>query len=257
MVLVIRIILIIVINLSALFTKADMGGAVFYYDEDLTENDNSIVSPLVVEEVYDPLEPLNRAIFSFNQALDYIVLQPTAEVYLFVTPKPIRNNVENFYNNLTIPVSTVNRLLQGDFKEAGIDVMRFVTNIVLGFGGLMDVASEFETEYHSTDLGQTLGYYGFGEGPYIMLPIFGPTNYRDLLGRVGDYYTDPLSYTIKHKGQYAVLSAGKLVFLRAENKDFINNIRDNSLDAYSTLKSLYSQYRKNKINNIKNRKNNA
>ena len=136
-------------------------------------------------EASDPLEPLNRAIFSFNLTLDKAILRPIATVYNAALPDPVRDGVRNFLNNLRTPIILANDVLRGEIGRAGDTVGRFLLNSTLGVGGLFDIASELGFDFHNEDFGQTLAVWGIGEGPYLMLPIFGPSNPRDAVGLAG------------------------------------------------------------------------
>jgi len=145
--------------------------------------------------VYDPLEPLNRQVFAFNEAADKAVLGPTAQAYETVTPQFFRTGVGNFLSNLNSPVVFVNDVLQGEPKRAGDTMFRFLVNTTFGLGGLLDPAEhELGRAGHSEDFGQTLGVWGVSEGPFIVLPLMGPTNLRDGIGRGVDGALDPFNY---------------------------------------------------------------
>ena len=139
--------------------------------------------PLFAKEINDPFEDLNRDIFVFNEKLDEKILKPTALVYRKVTPQFARTGVTNFFNNLEEIDTTINQVLQGEIKYAFNDAGRFVINTTIGLFGLIDVASKMGLERHQEDFGQTLGVWGISSGPYIMLPLLGPSNPRDLLSR--------------------------------------------------------------------------
>ena len=139
--------------------------------------------PLFAKEINDPFEDLNRDIFVFNEKLDEKILKPTALVYRKVTPQFARTGVTNFFNNLEEIDTTINQVLQGEIKYAFNDAGRFVINTTIGLFGLIDIASKMGLEKHEEDFGQTLGVWGISSGPYIMLPILGPSNPRDLLSR--------------------------------------------------------------------------
>lgn len=127
----------------------------------------------------DPLEPLNRSVFEFNDAVDRAVLRPVATAYRDVLPSPVRTGVTNFFNNLQDAWSAVNGALQLKGEAAGNSLMRFGVNTVFGLGGVLDIASEMRIERHTEDFGQTLGHWGVGAGPYLMLPLLGPSTVRD------------------------------------------------------------------------------
>tara|TARA_B100001057_G_scaffold181624_1_gene182352 strand:- start:1340 stop:2038 length:699 start_codon:yes stop_codon:yes gene_type:complete len=139
--------------------------------------------PLLADEINDPIEDLNRNIFIFNEKLDEKILKPAALAYRKVTPQFARSGVTNFFNNLEEIDTTINQLLQGEIKYAFNDTGRFLINSTIGLFGLIDVASKMGLERHEEDFGQTLGVWGFGSGPYIMIPFLGPSNPRDLLSR--------------------------------------------------------------------------
>ena len=139
--------------------------------------------PVFSEEISDPFEDLNRDIFIFNEKLDEKLLKPAAIAYRKVTPQFARSGVTNFFNNLEEIDTTINQVLQGEIKYAFNDAGRFVINTTIGLFGLIDVASKMGLERHEEDFGQTLGVWGFDSGPYIMIPLLGPSNPRDLLSR--------------------------------------------------------------------------
>jgi phospholipid-binding lipoprotein MlaA len=142
----------------------------------------------------DPFEGFNRAMYTFNDTLDRYFLKPVAQGYRAVTPKPVRTGVSNFFSNLFEPIVMLNSLLQGKVANAGSDLGRFVTNSTVGLFGLFDVASHWGMARHEEDFGQTLGKWGFSEGPYLVLPILGPSTIRDGVGTTVDFYTHPVSY---------------------------------------------------------------
>ena len=137
----------------------------------------------------DPLERLNRATFAFNDALDRMLARPAAKAYRAVVPAPARQAVGNFVANLEYPTVIVNDALQAKFKDAGTDTVRFLANSVIGLGGLFDPATHFGLAIHDEDFGQTLGRWGVPPGPYFMLPILGPSDFRDAPSRLVDHYT--------------------------------------------------------------------
>jgi phospholipid-binding lipoprotein MlaA len=142
----------------------------------------------------DPLEPFNRAMYTFNDKLDRYFLKPIAKGYRAVVPSPARTGVSNFFSNLHEPGVMVNDVLQGKFKHAASDLGRFLVNTTIGIYGLFDVASHFGLERHNEDFGQTLGKWGVGEGPYLVLPFFGPSNFRDAPSLYVDYELYPPSH---------------------------------------------------------------
>lgn len=148
-----------------------------------------MASPVAyANEDADPWEGFNRAIFAFNDTLDKYLLKSVATGYDKVTPTVVKTGVGNFFNNLGEVTTIVNDLLQGKFAQAGLDSTRFLVNTTVGFVGLVDVGSRIGLERHDEDFGQTFGYWGMGPGPYLMLPLLGPSTVRDTVGRVPDYY---------------------------------------------------------------------
>lgn len=146
--------------------------------------------------VYDPLEPLNRQVFAFNEAADRAVIGPVAEGYATITPGFVRQGVRNVLSNLNSPVVFVNDVLQGEPGRAGDTASRFVLNSTFGILGLFDVAaSEAGIQRHSEDFGQTLAVWGVDSGPYLVLPLLGPTNLRDGIGMGVDNAFDPFTWT--------------------------------------------------------------
>lgn len=197
---------------------------------------------------YDPLEPLNRGIFTFNQAIDEMLLKPAARLYIMVVPEGGRVAVTNVINNLKTPVTLANDLLQGEPDRAQTTIARFMVNTVLGFGGIADVATDLGAPQHSEDFGQTAATYGVGSGPYLMLPFFGPSNVRDALGRVVDRFFDPLDYTLEDGA--AIARAGvEGLDQRARFLDVSEALEKTSIDYYASIRSVFSQNRNFEIRN--------
>lgn len=143
---------------------------------------------------WDPLEPVNRAMFSFNQTLDEYILRPVAEGYHTVAPDPVEAAVGNFFDNAHAPITIVNSLLQLKWASFNYALGRFIINSTAGILGLIDVASAIGIKDPDEDLGQTLGYWGLGRGAYLVLPFFGPSSGRDFVGSIGDGFLYPLNY---------------------------------------------------------------
>ena len=198
---------------------------------------------LRAQEVADPLEPVNRAIFKFNDTLDRNVLEPVARGYVKVTPEPVRRSVSNFLANLRTPVIFVNDLLQGQRELAGVTLGRFMINSTLGVGGLFDAASVFGYKPHEDDFGRTLGVYGLGSGPFLMLPFLGPSNVRDTAGTVADFFFDPLNQCCINSPERYGRRGTSIVSDRAQNLGVIDDLRRNSIDFYATVRSAYAQRR--------------
>jgi phospholipid-binding lipoprotein MlaA len=158
----------------------------------------------------DPLERFNRATYAFNDALDRMLARPAAKAYKAVAPAAVRNSVSNFVANLEYPTTIVNDVLQAKFLDAGSDLTRFLANTVIGIGGLFDPATHFGLPIHDEDFGQTLGRWGVPPGPYLMLPVFGPSDFRDAPGRAVDTFTNLEHYTKSTKAEYALWALRQL-----------------------------------------------
>jgi phospholipid-binding lipoprotein MlaA len=201
----------------------------------------------------DPLEPLNRSMFAVNQAIDTVALRPAAQVYRAVLPPPVRVGIRNVLGNLRSPTILMNDVLQGEMTRAGRTASRFVINSTLGLAGLLDVAEgQFGLPGHTEDFGQTLAVWGLGEGPYLFLPVLGPTNPRDLAGTGVDIVASPWSWF----GQGEVVEALRwtrfgLTILDAREGvlDVLDQVMRTSLDPYATIRSGYRQRRNNEIAN--------
>jgi phospholipid-binding lipoprotein MlaA len=201
----------------------------------------------------DPLEALNRKSFAFNQGVDRYVLKPIAKAYVWAIPAGGRNGVSNFIANLHEPVVLVNNILQFEFKRAGTTAGRFVLNSTLGVAGVIDFAGKHGLKRQFGDFGQTLYVWGVHEGPYLVIPIFGPTSPRDGIGDGVDILLDPFVYLTQH-GQYrSAISVSRLVVsgidLRARNLDVLDELQRESVDFYAAMRSLYRQNRAAELHN--------
>ena len=204
------------------------------------------------DEIYDPLEPINRAIFSFNNFADKIILEPTAKGYRKL-PSQIQLGISNFLSNLRAPLVVINQLLQGQGKNAAETTGRFFVNSTAGVFGLIDVADKIGLEEKEEDYGQTLATWGIGDGFYIVLPIFGPSNLRDSAGMFLTYTTDPFNAYAVSEGEAWIVplrTAVNAVDQRSKIIDEDNALRNNSVDYYAAVKSSYYQNRKAAILNI-------
>ncbi len=200
------------------------------------------------EQINDPFEGLNRGIFAFNQFADALIIKPLALLYRLLLPPEVRRGVHNTLENLHAPVTLANDLMQGEGGRAGNTIGRFLINSTVGIGGLMDVAADFGIEGHREDFGQTLSVWGSGGGPYIIIPILGPSNLRDVTGLVADAFLDPLNYYAPDDALLArTLVRG--IDERERVLDTLDEIERTSLDFYATLRSLYRQHRNNQIRN--------
>ena len=203
-------------------------------------------------------EGTSRAIFKFNMALDEIVLEPLAKGYNKL-PSPIKTGTSNFTSNISTLLSIPNNVLQGNFKQLGHSVGSFAINTTVGILGFLNPAEKIGLKPNKEDVGQTLASYGIGTGCYFVLPVLGPTTARDAVGLVADTFLDPFAHvTLREKellgssgnviDYYAIKSTGAVNF-RAENDKNFESLEKNSIDLYSSLKSIYLQDRENKIRN--------
>ena len=194
----------------------------------------------------DPLEPLNRTVFQFNDGLDKAVLKPVATAYKSVTPAPIRAGVGNFFNNLLDVRTFINNVLQLKPHDAVETAMRLGVNTVFGMGGFLDVASEMQLERHPQDFGQTLGRWGVGAGPYLVLPVLGPSSVRDAVGTVVEGSTD----VVTNLGDVSTrnsLTALRVVDLRSDLLQATDLLDLASLDRYAFARDAYLQRKRIRI----------
>ena len=207
----------------------------------------------VDDDVNDPLEPINRAIFSFNEVVQDAVLRPVGHAYNDNVPANMRLGIGNFLTNLGSPISFVNNVLQGDLKEAFHVLVRMFVNTTIGIGGIVDVVSEVDGEPRDEDFGQTLGVWGAGEGFYLVLPIFGPSNPRDVVGKfLVDPYFNPFGLWVSNTDRDAVEITETVVGGVDEYAgvvDELDQIKKTSVDYYAAIRSLYRQKRKSEISN--------
>lgn len=199
-------------------------------------------------EIYDPLEPLNRAIFVFNDKVYFWVLKPTKNAYSYILPSDIRRIIGNAFSNLAAPIRLLNNLLQGKFEDAGVVLSRFAINSTLGVFGFGDPAYvDFDLEPRPADFGQTLGKWKIGDGFYLCLPFFGPSNVRDTVGFVGDIYMHPVPYlsqSFTFDMTYLVTSRVNLLSI---SPDVYEELKRISLDPYVAARQGYYDYRRSII----------
>jgi phospholipid-binding lipoprotein MlaA len=200
----------------------------------------------IYEQNNDPLEPTNRNILVFNQLLDHAVFRPVAKAYVFAVPELGRDAVHNLLDNMKEPTLFFNNALQGELKRAGITLGRFVINTGFGIGGLVDLATLSGIERQPADFGQTLYVWGVKSGPYLVLPVFGPSNPRDAIGQGVDSYADPFTILANDHG-LTELTTGRLILGgiddRAQVIDILDDLEKNSVDFYAELRSLSQQHR--------------
>lgn len=194
----------------------------------------------------DPLEPINRGIYHFNDGVDKTLLKPAAEIYRGVLPQFVRTGVSNFFSNINDVLIALNNLLQGKIQDAVSDAGRVVVNTTAGILGVIDVATEIGLEKHDEDFGQTLGRWGFGDGPYLVLPFFGPSNLRDALARLVDYRIDPITYVDPSRDRNQLWLA-RIINRRAELLDTSKILETAALDPYEFLRDAYLQRRRNLV----------
>ena len=203
-------------------------------------------------------EGVSRAMFKFNMALDDAILEPIAKGYNKL-PSQIRSGTSNFTSNIGTLLSIPNNLLQGNIKQLGHSVGSFAVNTTVGILGFLNPAEKIGLKPNKEDVGQTLGSYGIGAGCYYVLPFFGPTTARDSIGLIADTFVDPFAHVTIHENQilgasgnsldYFSVKGTSVVDFRADNDANFESLEKNSLDLYSSLKSIYLQDRENKIKN--------
>lgn len=216
-------------------------------------DEETLVAQSADDDVNDPLEPVNRVIFQFNEFFYDIFLRPISRFYNEWMPTPVRDSVHNFLENLKTPVILANDLLQFEGHRAFVTASRVVINTTVGVAGFMDVAKELGFERHKEDFGQTLGVWGWGEGPYLVLPILGPSNPRDAVGKyVVDSFFDPLDMWLNN------VDREEWVWVRAvidgidqfaRITDELDQVKKTSIDFYAAIRSLYRQKRRAEISN--------
>ncbi len=196
----------------------------------------------------DPLEPVNRAMYKINDGLDKVVLKPVATVYKTVLPQFVRTGVTNFFNNLYDVLTALNNLLQGKVGDAVSDVGRIAVNTTVGLAGFIDVATEVGLEKHKEDFGQTLGRWGLTSGPYLQLPFFGPSSFRDGVGSVVDFKLDPIQLIWRNHIRTRNSVWGLYVInLRANLLDSTKILDEAALDPYEFQRDAYLQRRRNLV----------
>jgi phospholipid-binding lipoprotein MlaA len=196
---------------------------------------------------HDPFEPLNRETFALNQSIDRMLIKPIAKGYRSVVPDPARNGLRHFLDNLNEPIVFANTVLQGRLRDAGTTGARFLLNTTAGVAGFRDVASRNRLPKKIGDFGQTLWAWGVPEGPYIIVPILGPTNPRDGVGSGVDAYIDPFRYVARadHFGSY--VTGGRAVLdgidTRSRSIDALDEMEKEAIDYYASFRSLFRQHR--------------
>jgi phospholipid-binding lipoprotein MlaA len=211
----------------------------FFQTTPLYANEEVSVSGISYDEIYDPIEPINRAVLNFNFFIDDIAIRPIVKTYKFIAPEPVEKGVSNFFSNLKEPIRTVSFIFQGEFYKSFNSLGRFTINTFTSLG-TFDLASKVGMEKNETDFGITLAKGGISSGPYIVIPIIGPSNLRDFSGDVIEYFVDPLSNNVPNREYVAI---GNGLNERIEIDEQIDKVRDVSSDRYEMIKSIYYQNR--------------
>ena len=208
-----------------------------------------------VEEIYDPLSGYNRAMTDINDMLYVNILKPVAKGYRYVVHKEIRKSVSNFFHNITYPIRFINNILQLKFANSTEETGRFIINTTIGFFGFFDPATTiFKLEKHNEDFGQTLGFYGVGAGPHIVLPLFGPSNLRDMLSLYPNSLLNPTIYN-EDRGMNLLNNYNETISMEiyrnvnevsVRGKEY-DNLKKDAIDLYPFLRNTYEQYREKLI----------
>ncbi len=217
-----------------------------------------VFTPRSAEATNECFEGVSRSIFKFNLAFDDVILEPIAKGYNKL-PKPIKNGTSNFTSNIATLLSIPNSLLQGNLKQVGHATGSFFVNSTFGILGFLNPAEKMGLKPHKEDVGQTLGAYGIGPGCYFVLPVFGPTTVRDSFGLIADTFIDPFAHVTIRENELLSISGNDLDYysvkgataidFRSDNIINFESVEKNSIDLYSSFKSVYLQDRVNKIKN--------
>ena len=200
---------------------------------------SALVTPTASAAENDPLEPVNRKVLAFNYVVDRGLVKPAAQVYRRAVPRFVRAGLRNLFNNLNEPCTILNQVLQGKPRIAAADAARFVVNTTIGLGGLLDPATVMGLERHREDFGQTLGRWGMGGGPYLMLPVLGPATFRDGAGRLVDFATGPMNAVHDRTTRFGI-SAVDRVDARSRQLGLEVDLGD---DPYIYLREAYLERR--------------
>ncbi len=209
------------------------------------------------KETNDPLEPTNRVLYAINDGLDTVILRPAAKAYRFLIPSPVRGGIHNVLSNLGTPVQLSNDMLQGKPRRAGDTTMRFLINTTAGVLGIFDFAKDWGYPDHDSDFGMTLALWGLPEGPFLFLPVIGPSDPRDAIGLGVNAAMDPFTWV----GQGAAVRAldwsrfgMNALDQRERHLDDIDSVKKTALDPYATFRSLYRQHRHAQVDDARNDK---
>jgi len=245
------IVLFIVLWVSPVWAQED---DLSYMESDISEPITADVNRLDQEtevaegpEANDPMEDFNRVIFGFNDVLDTVILNPIAFVYTTIFPESLVHSISCLLRNLNEPIVFANNLLQGDIEGARVTLGRFLVNSTAGIGGLLDLSETVGLPYEKQDFGLTLASWGMDAGPYMVLPLLGPSNVRDTCGRLGDYLLDPINWWAYFTTNNAPYSYGRtgaqIIAVRAENLAILKRLKEDSLDYYATTRAWYMERR--------------
>jgi phospholipid-binding lipoprotein MlaA len=196
---------------------------------------------------HDPYEPINRKVFAFNEFVDTMFLKPGARAYVAITPAPVKAGIGNFFGNVGDGYSLVNSALQGKYDKVSGDLSRVFVNTIFGFGGLVDLGTALGYERGEEDFGQTLGHYGAKPGPFLMLPLFGPSNVRDAAGLLPNFAFDPVSKLVSSAPANNTLRVLRILDTRAALLPTEALLQSAALDKYTFLRSAYLQRRQNLV----------
>ena len=231
---------------------AESAGAETAPDPLFDEESSEEIATELGESVPDPIEPLNRQFFRFNDTLDQYVMVPVTNVYQYVIPSPLRVGIRRVFRNLKSPVYIVNNLLQLRFRDAAETFGGFMLNSTAGWVGLFDPGSEVGWKQHPADFGQTLGIFGVPSGPYLVVPLLGPSTLRDGTGDIVDRAFDPLTYLFG-MGELLLIGGSNGFVTREENAEALGALRGSSVDYYAAMRSAFTQNRESRIAKLRAR----
>lgn len=202
--------------------------------------------------IYDPFEPYNRVVFEFNDRLYFYVIKPVKSGYSYVVPVDFRECFGNFFDNIRAPVRIINNLLQGRFGDAGISFSRFLINSTAGVFGFADVAAtEYNLQAREADFGQTLGYYGVGEGVYVLWPVFGPSHVRSSVGFVGNVLANPTTHLDMTNGERVLYYGARNINALSLQPAVYEDLKKFSLDPYVAVRQSFYDFRRNVVERAK------
>jgi len=217
----------------------------------LATSDQAVADVPQTSGVDDPLEPFNRVLFGVNEAIDLVVLRPVSFVYRTIVPTPMRQGIANMVANAYAPVTFANDLLQGDPEAAKVTLVRFMVNSTAGFAGMVDAAAAAGLNRRDEDFGQTMAVWGAGPGPYLVVPVVGPTTVRDGVGRIVDIAFNPLTWILWYQPAEVQLAPymARVVTTHESVMDDLQALRETSPDFYASLRDIYMQKREADIAN--------